>query len=142
MPPPLPAPLPARSPPPTLPHCSTHSLRHCPLLRSTTADARSSSSKALQDKMSVSMRRTKGLPSESDDDATNDTGRVLVAATPVQKTNDYLEDIPVASDDEGTVNGGRETVARDGETNDSQERQMVRTIAHIPDDRVVNDHAE
>ncbi|TFK80561.1 hypothetical protein K466DRAFT_605231 [Polyporus arcularius HHB13444] len=59
-------------------------------------------------------------------------GRVLVAATPVQKTNDYMDDVPVASDDEGTIDGGQKAVAKDGETNGSQDRQTSEESSTLP----------
>ncbi len=75
--------------------------------------------------MSVSTRRTRGLPSEYAGRSTDETGRVLVRATPEQ--DNYDRDVPVASDDEDVVQGEQETTVTGHEADGTQERQLVST---------------
>ncbi|RDX52341.1 hypothetical protein OH76DRAFT_1416864 [Lentinus brumalis] len=73
--------------------------------------------------MSVSTRRILRLPSEDDKDSTNGANRSSGRAIR-QQVGDYVDEIPVASDEEGTVIGNDGTLTEGREAEEQQGRQQ------------------
>ncbi len=63
----------------------------------------------------------------------------MVPSTP--KQDDYTQDIPVASEDEGSANGSQETIATGRKAEDLQGRQQVSTSTY-PRSASMNEYVE